>query len=80
MLPYSVLHQSDWLTLVVLVFSLFASFLAFSPTSLPSKSNDTICVLVIHCLLAPQSGALRISAYRDFQSQSNPNPIQPIHL
>ena len=29
-------------------------------------------------LLAPQSGALRISAYRDFQSQPNPNPS--IHL
>ena len=30
-----------------------------------------------NCLLAPQSGALRISAYRDF----HPNPIPyPIHL
>ena len=30
------------------------------------------------CLLAPQSGALRISAYRDFQS--HPNPIPSYHL
>ena len=36
-------------------------------------------VLTISTLLAPQSGALRISAYRDFQSHSHTH-THPIHL
>ena len=56
-------HESKaWLSLV----SLTVKYLSFFMTSLYHF------VLI---LLAPQSGALRISAYRDFQSQSN-----PIHL
>ena len=38
----------------------------------PSSSSDA---LHFFPLLAPQSGALRISAYRDFQSQSHPVPL-----
>ena len=51
------------------------------------SSFNVICLLsdimqqqyfgkIITILLAPQSGAVRISAYRDFQS----NPIQPIPI
>ena len=40
-------------------------------------SHKKISVNFRFPLLAPQSGALRISAYGDFQS--HPNPTQPIH-
>ena len=40
------------------------------------KIGHCLPQVMSYSLLAPQSGALRISAYRDFQS----HPIQPIHL
>ena len=52
---------------------------SYSETKMDETAHTTqkICSLYISesiNLLAPQSGALRISAYGDFQSQSQPNP------
>ena len=44
-----------------------------------SISSSWFSGLFVTGLLAPQSGALRISAYRDFQSNPIPYPY-PIHL
>ena len=64
--------QSHW----VITRATWVIALLWHSCGLCQKSTNRRCVFS-GALLAPQSGALRISAYRDFQS--NPIPY-PIHL
>ena len=72
-------QPQDWIICFFGQYHIFLCWHLLLVTVSPPLLQLSICNSCGHAfstplLLAPQSGALRISAYRDFQS--NPNPIQ----
>ena len=82
-LPVVADSYRDIIKMVTLVIQWSASIVSYIAINLHNFSPLELCIMfsfravpIVSPFLAPQSGALRISAYGDFQSQSQsqPNP------